>query len=45
MLRSLNHQEDKWEKIVHFGKKSCTNTPFYYRVPNPSIALQFTLSK
>ena len=37
--RSLNHGEDKWKKIIQFGKKSWINMPFYYRVPSPSTAL------
>ena len=31
--------DDKWNKIIQFGKKSWTNMPFHYIVPNPSTAL------
>ena len=34
-------QEGKLKKIIHFGKKSCTNTPFHKRLPNPSTTLIF----
>ena len=38
-VRSLNHVDDKWKKIIQFGKKSWTNKPFHYMVPIPSTAL------
>ena len=36
-----NSARDEYAKVslIKFGKKSCTNMPFHYRVPSPSTAL------
>ena len=39
-LRSLNHADVKWKKIITFGEKSWTNLPFHYIVPSHSTALK-----
>ena len=32
--------DEKWKKIIQFGKKVRTNMPFYQIVPSPSTALK-----
>ena len=38
-IRSLNHEEDKWNKNIQIGKKSWANMQFHYRLPSPSTTL------